>query len=128
MAWQYEATEDQLFALAKMRELLGEKGFLICDVGPFFRRSIHDFLAYRPEQCNKFIVVRPTMSNRVSVTSSVQASLFHNLRKDINRMQKPLKARVCWTHRSLKFLAAFPVMWEQYFPEGELPRGRVKVA
>ncbi len=113
-------TPDILKVLANLKALMAEKGYDTCEVASFFRRSEHDFLAYDKTRVSKFVVVRPTLAGRVSVTPCVSWSLFGTLRKDIRKSQKPYPVRVHTHKKALKFLNARPEWWRDYFPSSVL--------
>jgi hypothetical protein len=113
-------SDAQREALKKIKTLLGEKGFGICEVAEKFRRDPYDFLAYQKDWPSSFFVVRPTPKGWVSITPSIPP-LLERLQDDPGSYLKGASATVLWVGRSLRHLSRHPTWWPHYFPPGVLP-------
>jgi hypothetical protein len=116
MSKHFTVTPAQKEALLQLRNLLGEKGYVVCDVGDFFRRNEHDFVAYYRTNKRRFLVARPTRGGRISLTPFLMDALYWGLKKELLASAKSLPVKVLWSNRQLKFLTQRPDWWHQYFP------------
>ncbi|MBP9710977.1 MAG: hypothetical protein KBD50_01815 [Candidatus Pacebacteria bacterium] len=107
----------QLLTLTKLKVLMAESGYAIIDVPEHFRRHARDFLAYQPDRFVKFLVVRPTRCNRISISSTLIQSLFNQLPKDILGRQDEFLVKVTW-----HFVPH--AKWSSYTPPPQIHYGK----
>ncbi len=126
-------TQAQRVTIEKLHVLLGEKGYLIYEVSPRYRRHYLDFIA-----CNKtwqyhLVIVRPTPKGRVSITSFVHKSGVRDItRAFIKTANLPVLVR--WSGKLLGTPSGING-WKKYFATNakkkrkeSLPKVRRKIA
>ena len=96
-------TPAQRESVVRLRTLLGQEGFLVCDVAPPYRRHELDFIVAHQVWLYQFVIVRPTPKGRLSVTPFSNKVIPHGLKNFVKATDLPV--RIQWSGKLLRLLS-----------------------
>ncbi len=115
---QVEVSYIQLLTITRLKFLLGERGYtIVTPVPEHFRRHERDFVAYLPDDRAKFLVVRPTRDDKISISAPLIPSQFNQLEEEIKRLRNESSlTRIIWMPWELTRHAK----WSSYTPPPQI--------
>ena len=123
----FRVTGAQKRTLAKIRLFLAEKGYLILDVAPRFKRKKSDFLAItkgRGTDIDRNLIrLRPTPKGRISVQGFGSEDQYIQVKSALKefRKQPGVEATVYWHHSHLPYIEEKKWLgWYEYFTKAQL--------
>lgn len=111
--------------LERLRVELATEGYAIFPIAKSHRRHQLDFVAVLKEPPMNFLVVRPTLKDRVSVTPYGPWSQYGAAYRAIGYARSSIDISICRSPRQLKMSPPDKGWWKEYLPKNV--RGEVQI-
>lgn len=102
-------------AIEQLRNSLASNGYLTFPISPKWRRHKLDFVAVLKEPPMNFLVVRPTLKGRISLTPYGPRSQYVYAQRAVTQACQNIDVIVGWSKRQLRKPPEGP-WWETYLP------------
>lgn len=121
MSKTVQPTAQQRLAAAILKTRLGERGYFIAPVAPFFRRSDLDFVALPKDRPDCMVLVRPTANNTMVVRPFASGQVYVELRSFLKTLRNTLDIPLKFGMPQLPHARQRPDWLSQFVPSECLP-------